>query len=64
MISEMEILQKQYDESVIKFNSLVAEILDHEVPDDVELRPAMKLVAKMAYVKNATKFLELFVGKY
>lgn len=64
MIDEMDILQKQYDETVDKFNSLVTEILDHEVPECVALRPAMKLVAKMAYVKNATKFLELFTGKY
>ncbi len=64
MKDEMAILQKQYDESVDKFNSLVKEILDHEVPDCVGLRPAMKLVAKMAFVKNASKFLELFLGKY
>lgn len=29
MISEMDIVQKQYDEAVEKFNALVKEVLEH-----------------------------------
>ncbi len=64
MISEMDIVQKQYDEAVEKFNALVKEVLDHEVPNSIEERPAIKIVSKTAYVKNACKFLEFFLGKY